>query len=223
MKPITKETRKFIIAANERGEKPSVIAIWFDIAESSVYNIIALHKKTGDITPKPYPGRPGRLTDNDLDNIRSAIKEKNDITLDELIDKLNLPIKKTRLSEIVNDMDLPFKGTLNAEFFEGWVEQVLAPTLSFGDIVFLDNYSVHKVAGVLEPIYARGATPVFLPEYSPDLNPIELMWSKVKSVLRKLKPRTFDELMESLKQALDSVTYDDIVGWFKHHGYILNN
>jgi transposase len=118
---------------------------------------------------------------------------------------------------------LAFKGTLNAEFFQGWVEQVLAPTLSFGDIVFLDNYSVHKVAGVLEPIYARGATPVFLPQYSPDLNPIELMWSKVKSVLRKLKPRTFDELMESLKQALDSVTYDDIVGWFKHHGYILNN
>jgi transposase len=109
MKPITNENRKLIISANERGEKPSVIAIWFDIAESSVYNIIALHKKTGDITPKPYPGRPSRLTDKDLENIRSAIKEKNDITLEELIDKLNLPIKKTRLSEIVNDMDLPFK------------------------------------------------------------------------------------------------------------------
>jgi transposase len=75
---------------------------------------------------------------------------------------------------------------------------------------------------VLDPIYDRGATPVFLPEYSPDLNPIELMWSKVKSVLRKIKPRTFDELINALKQALDSVTYNDIVGWFLHHGYIVN-
>ena len=118
---------------------------------------------------------------------------------------------------------IAFKGTLNGEFFSGWVEQVLAPTLSPGEIVFMDNYSPHKVNGALDPIYDKGATVIFLPEYSPDLNPIELMWSKVKSVLRKLKPRTFDELMEALKQALDSVTFDDIVGWFNHHGYILNN
>jgi transposase len=117
---------------------------------------------------------------------------------------------------------LMFKGTMNSEFFAGWVEHVLAPTLSQGEIVFLDNCSSHKVAGVLDPIYARGATPVFLPEYSPDLNPIELMWSKVKSVLRKLKPRTFDDLIDGVKQALDSVTCNDIIGWFKHHGYILN-
>jgi len=118
---------------------------------------------------------------------------------------------------------LAFKGTLNGDLFAGWVEQVLAPTLSKGEIVFLDNYSAHKVSGALDPIYDRGAIPIFLPEYSPDLNPIELMWSKVKSILRKLKPRTFEKLMEALKQALDSVTCSDIIGWFKHHGYILNN
>jgi len=117
---------------------------------------------------------------------------------------------------------LAFKGTLNGDFFGGYVEQVLAPTLSPGEIVFLDNYSPHKVSGVLDPIYEKGATVVFLPEYSPDLNPIELMWSKVKSILRKIKPRTFDELMEALKQALDSVSLIDIAGWFKHHGYIIN-
>jgi len=118
---------------------------------------------------------------------------------------------------------LAFKGTLNGEFFGGWVEQVLAPTLSPGEIVFLDNCSSHKVVGVLDPIYEKGATVVFLPEYSPDLNPIELMWSKMKSILRKLKPRTFDELMEALKHALDSVSFSDIVGWFKFHGYVLND
>lgn len=117
---------------------------------------------------------------------------------------------------------LAFKGTLNGDLFAVWVKDILAPTLSIGDIVFLDNYSVHKVTGVLDPIYNRGATPVFLPEYSPDLNPIELMWSKVKSVLRKLKARTFDKLMETLKLALDSVTYEDIVGWFEHNGYRVN-
>jgi len=117
---------------------------------------------------------------------------------------------------------LAFKGTLDSTFFAGWVEKVLAPTLTPGDIVFLDNYSPHKVAGVLDPIYDKGATVVFLPEYSPDLNPIELMWSKVKSILRKFKPRTFDNLIKALGHALDSVTYDDIVGWFVHIGYIVN-
>jgi len=109
MKPITKETRKLIVAAKTRGEKPEVIAVWFDVAVSSVYNILSLQKKTGDVTPKPYPGRPSRLTNEDLEKIRLAIKEKNDITLEELIEDLSLPIKKTRLSEIVNGMDLPFK------------------------------------------------------------------------------------------------------------------
>ena len=109
MKPITKENRRLIVAARERGEKAEVIAVWFDVAVSSVYNILSLHMSTGDVTPKPYPGRPSRLTDEDLEKIRLTIKEKNDITLEELIDELSLPIKKTRLSEIVNEMDLPFK------------------------------------------------------------------------------------------------------------------
>lgn len=117
---------------------------------------------------------------------------------------------------------LAFKGTLNGEFFAGWVKQVLAPTISPGEIVFLDNYSPHKISGALDPIYDKGATVVFLPQYSPDLNPIELMWSKVKSFLRKLKPRTFDDMVSALGQALDSVTYHDIVAWFQYHGYTVN-
>ena len=124
----------------------------------------------------------------------------------------------------LNGVDAPmmFKGTLNGDFFAGYVEHVLAPTLLPGEIVVLDNYSAHKVGDALDPIYERGATVMFLPQYSPDLNPIELMWSKVKSVLRKLKARTAEELLISVGQALDSVTYDDIVGWFLHDGYIVN-
>jgi transposase len=117
---------------------------------------------------------------------------------------------------------MTFKGTLNGDLFGGYVEQVLAPTLSPGDIVVLDNYSVHKMNGILDPIYEKGATVMFLPEYSPDLNPIELMWSKIKAILRKLKARTAETLEDALFQALNSVTYSDIAGWFEHHGYVLN-
>jgi transposase len=109
MKPITNENRKLIIAAKERGEKPETIAVWFNVAVSSVYNILALYKKTNDVAPKPFPGRPSRLTAENLEKIRIAIQEKNDITLEELIDELDLPIKKTRLAEIINGMNLSFK------------------------------------------------------------------------------------------------------------------
>jgi len=109
MKPITNENRSLIVAARERGEKPEVIAVWFSVAVSTVYNILALYKKTNNITPKPFLGRPSKLTAEDLDKIRATIQEKNDITLEELIDELDLPIKKTRLAEIVNGMNLPFK------------------------------------------------------------------------------------------------------------------
>ena len=115
-----------------------------------------------------------------------------------------------------------FKGTLNGVFFAGYIEHVLAPTLLPGEIVVLDNYSAHKTDGALDPIYEAGATVLFLPEYSPDLNPIELMWSKVKAILRKLKARTAEALLDAMGQALDAVTYEDIVGWFEHQGYLVN-
>ena len=112
-----------------------------------------------------------------------------------------------------------FKGTLNGDIFALYVKYVLAPTLNAGDVVFLDNLSSHKVAGVLDPIFERGAFVWFLPVYSPDLNPIELVWSKVKAVLRKLKARTWEELQAALKTALAAITLSDIKNWFKHDGY----
>ena len=112
-----------------------------------------------------------------------------------------------------------FKGTLNGDVFALYVKYVLAPTLNVGDVVFLDNLSSHKVAGVLDPIYEKGAFVWFLPKYSPDFNPIELVWSKVKAVLRRLKARSFEELQKALKTALAAITLGDIKNWFKHDGY----
>ena len=83
----------------------------------------------------------------------------------------------------------------------------------------IDNLSAHKVCGALDPIYQKGATVMFLPPYSPDFNPIELCWSKLKSIIRKYKPRCIDSLLERMKTALDWVTKSDIDGWFKHCGY----
>ncbi len=112
-----------------------------------------------------------------------------------------------------------YKGTLNGDFFGWYVEEILSKELEKDDILILDNCSAHKVNGTLDSLIEKGIIVKFLPEYSPDLNPIELMWSKVKSILRKLKARTFDDLVDAVKIGLDSVTYDDIIGWFKHDGY----
>jgi len=97
---------------------------------------------------------------------------------------------------------------------------VLAPTLNAGDVVLLDSLSSHKVEGALDPIFDRGAFVWFLPVYSANLNPIELMWSKVKAVLRRLKARSWEDLQKALKTTLATITLGDISGWFKHDDYI---
>ena len=109
MKPISTEKRELIIAANNRGEKPEIIAIWVDVCLKSVYNVINLYNENNSIKPKPYLGRPSSLSTDDLEKIRATVKKQNDITLEEIIEKLKLPIKKSRLSEILIEMNLSFK------------------------------------------------------------------------------------------------------------------
>ena len=87
--------------------------------------------------------------------------------------------------------------------FLAWVQQALVPTLLKGDIVIMDNLGSHKVAGVREAIEAVGATPLYLPSYSPDLNPIEQVFAKLKAILRKVGARTVDELWRAIGNALD--------------------
>ena len=109
MKPISQEKREMIILAKERGEKPGTIAVWVGVNRSSVYNILALHREKKDINPKPYPGRKPVLTVEHKERIRTVVEAKRDITLEELIDELDLPIKKSRLSEVLIDMGFSFK------------------------------------------------------------------------------------------------------------------
>lgn len=117
---------------------------------------------------------------------------------------------------------LVLSGAVNGDIFYGYIEQCVVPTLQCDDILFMDNLSAHKVAGLDTLIEARGAHLMYLPPYSSDFNPIELAWSKVKTILRRLKARTFPNLIKALKQALLAITPQDVQGWFGHCGYAIN-
>ena len=110
-------------------------------------------------------------------------------------------------------------GAVDGDAFLVYVEKVLLPTLQGGEIVVLDNLSSHKISRVVELVESVGAEVWYLPPYSPDLNPIENMWSKVKQVLRSIAARTFDGLVDAIRTALDHVSTSDLLGYFKHAGY----
>ena len=112
------------------------------------------------------------------------------------------------------------EGPTDAEVFREYVRQVLVPSLRPGDIVVMDNLSPHKSANVEEAIRAAGADVWFLPPYSPDMNPAEQLWSKLKAFLRALKARTLDALINGVRDGLCLVTSSDVIGWFDHCGYI---
>ena len=111
------------------------------------------------------------------------------------------------------------EGATDTEVFRAYVEQVLVPTLRPGDLVVMDNLRPHKSPETLALITAVGAEVLFLPAYSPDLNPIEKMWSKVKNHLRTLEARTLEELQKAIAAALAQVTPKDAAGWFASCGY----
>jgi transposase len=114
---------------------------------------------------------------------------------------------------------LSVPGAIDGETMVFFVAELLAPTLKRGAGVLMDNCPMHKLDESEDLGDARGAGVVFLPPYSPDLNPIAHCWSKVKARLRALKPRTSDDLLAALGDAFATVTRLDIRGWFRHCGY----
>lgn len=110
-------------------------------------------------------------------------------------------------------------GPINAESFRTYVETVLVPTLRPGDIVIMDNLGSHKGAAVRRAIRAAGAKLIFLPKYSPDLNPIEQVFAKLKHLLRKAAVRTVDAVCAAIGRLLDAFTPDECANYFKNAGY----
>ncbi len=107
------------------------------------------------------------------------------------------------------------------EVFLAYLEQVLCPQLQAGQVVVMDNLSSHKVAGVRELIEAAGAELLYLPPYSPDFNPIEKCWAKLKQHLRSLKARSLDSLQQAITDAIPTISKDNARAWFRYCGYAL--
>ena len=114
---------------------------------------------------------------------------------------------------------MPLPGAADTEAFVTYVGEVLCPTLRRGDIVVMDNLAVHKSPRVAALVAAVGAEVKFLPAYSPDLNPIEKMWSKIKALLRSYEARTPEELDEAISKAFSKITAKDAMGYFASCGY----
>ena len=107
----------------------------------------------------------------------------------------------------------------DGDVFLAYLEQVLCPRLHPGQVVIMDNLSAHKVAGVQQLIAATGARLLYLPPYSPDFNPIEQAWSKIKQLLRSAKARSVEALEGAMAEALRAITADNALAWFSHCGY----
>lgn len=113
---------------------------------------------------------------------------------------------------------LVLPGAIDAAAFDSYVEQVLAPALCPGDVVVWDNLASHQTRAAARAVRRAGARLVWLPPYSPDYNPIEQLWSKIKAHLRRAAARSKDTVYTALGEALDAVTIRDVIGWFKHAG-----
>jgi transposase len=111
-------------------------------------------------------------------------------------------------------------GPMDGEVFLAYVREFLVPTLAPGDIVILDNLASHKVDGVEEAILATGAAVLYLPPYSPDLNPIEKLFSKLKALLRKAAKRSVESLWEEIGALLNSISSTECTNYFKSCGYV---
>lgn len=124
-----------------------------------------------------------------------------------------------RAGGVVRRASLLGEGAMDGAMFLQWVRSCLAPSLRRGDVVVMDNLNCHKVAGVEEAIEAAGASVWYLPPYSPDLNPIEKLWSKVKAWLRRAQAATAEELEAAVGAALDAVTPVECVNYLRSCGY----
>ena len=136
---------------------------------------------------------------------------------------LNTPTSTTVLSSIRLDgttISTTYQGGTTAERFREYVENLLIPSLKKEDLVVMDNMRSHHAKIVTEYLDKAGISYAYLPPYSPDLNPIEKMWSKMKAFLRKQKVRVASELSEAVKRALETVSLSDCIGWFHACGYV---
>jgi len=139
---------------------------------------------------------------------------------------LSVPRNRGKNTTLLSSMSLEgmgssltVEGSTTARVFETYVEKVLAPSLKEGQVVVMDNLSAHKPKRIRELIEQQGCELVYLPSYSPDYNPIEEAFAKIKHLLRKAAARTKEALIEAIAAAISAITAEDIRGYFEHAGY----
>lgn len=132
-------------------------------------------------------------------------------------------ISAIRCTGVIPAFTMVFDGLTDGMIFRGYVERRLAPALTPGDVVVMDNLAAHKVKGVAEAIRAVHADVLYRPPYSPDLNPIEKLWSKIKAHLRGAGPRRLDELIHAIGDAFRKVRHNECANYVQSCGYATND
>ena len=236
-KALSFDLRSRVLAAIDAGLSCRQAATRFGVSASSAIRWQGMRREGGDARPKPQGGdRLSHRTAAHADRIHAALAEVPDITLPEVKARLaaqgaqvsvsalwrfcrrhRITRKKLRRSGLVAPFVLD--GPINRAAFEAYVEKVLVPELRPGDVVILDNLSSHKGARVRALIEAVGASLLYLPPYSPDFNPIENAFAKLKALLRKAAERTVEGLWTAIGSLLDAFTPVECTNYFQAAGY----
>src|SRR5712675_2453773 len=236
-KPYSDDLRERVVAAIEAGHTRVKVAELYDMALSTVGGFIKRKRETGSVSPDKFGGyKTFSLEPHTALGKQLVVIDETAATTKmprlygrapqgkRLVDKV--PHGHWKTTTFIcglryDGVTAPFvlDGPMDGLHFLAYVEQILAPTLKKGQIVFLDNVSTHKVDGVEEAIEARGARPIFLPAYSPDLNPIEQLFARLKSFLRKMKARTVEQLWRAIASFLKGVSKEECKAYLANSGY----
>ena len=202
------EARRLLVQAYEQTHDAQTVAKCFQVSTSTVYRLSGQKKKTGSVELQTSQrGRKPALTEKDLQGIDQLIAAQPDITIGERsADKtpLNTPANTTILSSIRRNGETAYtiySGGTTREKFLDYLKNTLIPTLHKGDIVIMDNMRTHHVKEVQTLLQGAGMKLWYLPAYSPDLNTIETMWSRIMAILRKLKIRLLSLLPHGIAEA----------------------
>jgi transposase/transposase-like protein len=229
MNAYSEDLRKKIVEALRRGAGKSAVARAFGVSLSSVKRYAKMDDQGRPLAPKKRPGSRPKMGEGARRFLEADLEARPTATLSERRAYLGrvagVEVSEPTVSRVLKRLgwsrkkDRWERTSATKAVFEAYVERVLAPSLSAGQVVVMDNLAAHKGERVRGLIEERGCALLFLPPYSPDLNPIEEAFSKVKALLRRAEARTREALMEALGRALDAVTPEDVRGFFGHCGY----
>ena len=213
-------TRRWIMSAYQAGKGTKEIAAIFGRCESAVRRVKQNYRERGTADPLLHlRGRKGKFSDEIKTRLGQFVTDHPDATLKEIKQRLGLDVSLSTVDRWLKKLELSFKKSVCTPPSRTWVREALLPGLRKGDIVVMDNLPAHKRPAVRAMIEEAGCEVWLLPAYSPDWNPIEMMWSKVKQLIRGAEARRFDALVCAVFRAMGAVTADDAAGFFRHCGY----